>query len=192
MCWTRHASLSLVSACRQDLIAAEDRSHVFVRDIGIGTTARSRRLCGPSMPQRNDESGNWTPGWYQSRRFSPFQYVTTVMLTRTNVGLQEFSIGPSIRPLGRNGSAAAARSAVATATAERNGITSFGNVEWGPQLSLEAHEPRGGNHRYSRRNPCGMEGLNRTHKATICDENCTLPRLLRKQIMESRETVVTC
>ena len=76
--------------------------------------------------------------------------------------------------------------------AERNGITSFGNMEWGWQLSLEAYEPRGGNRRYSGRKPCGVEDRNRAHEATIWDENCTLLRLLRKQIVESRQTVVTC
>jgi len=75
--------------------------------------------------------------------------------------------------------------------AERSGITSLGNMEWGRQLSPEAYEPRGGNGSYPGRNPCGVEDRTRAHKATIWAENCTLLRLLRKQIVESRQTVVT-
>ena len=76
--------------------------------------------------------------------------------------------------------------------AERNGITSFGNMKWGWQLSLEAYAPRGVNGSYPGRNPCGVEDRNRTHEEIIWDENCALLRLLRTQIAELRQTVVTC
>jgi hypothetical protein len=66
-----------------------------------------------------------------------------------------------------------------------------GNMERGWQVSLEAYAPSGGNRRYSVRNPCEVEDRNRAHEATIWAENCTLLRLLRKQIVESRQTVVT-
>ena len=199
--------LSRVPGCSQDLIAAEDRFHVFIGNLGIGTTARPSVCACPRRLREMMKSENQTERSYQSRRLSSSQCVTSVMLTRTNVGLQEVSIRSSIRPLGRNGSAAAAQSAVATATncvrpcpyapreqgslAERNGITSVGKMDCGRQLSPEVYEPREGIG-WSGQKSVRSGRRNRAHEVITWDESYTLLRLLRQQIIESRQPVVTC
>ena len=184
---------------------------MFLRNSGIGTTARSIRLCVPSTPFREmnrktgPKVGTSLAGFRHPICDNRNAHKDECWIARSQHSsehetsrAERFSGGCTKRALRlpRIVVCGHARTAPERSRSVWPSETASRALEiWNGVWQLESRGVRAERREWfvpGQKHRAGWKDRNRAHKATIWDENCTLLRLLRKQIVESRQTVVTC